>query len=115
MYYVVLCIYKGKVGRRTGHEGTEASRRIARCTLSRWVGGQRHAPAVPAAPGRTRYALYRKVDGPQGWPRWVRKISPPPEFDPWTFQLLASRYTWFESRSESCKLELKLLIFSAIV
>jgi hypothetical protein len=29
----------------------------------------------------------------QGRCRRVRKISPPPEFDPWTVQPVASRYT----------------------
>jgi hypothetical protein len=32
-----------------------------------WVGGQRHALAnLP--PGETRYLMYRRLDGPQGWP-----------------------------------------------
>ena len=56
------------------------------------VGGQRHAPtALP--PGKTRYALYRRLGGPQGRSGRVRKISPPPEFDPLTVQSVASRYT----------------------
>jgi len=43
--------------------------------------------------GKTRYPLYRRLDGPQG-PSWqVRKISPPPGFDPRTVQPVASRYT----------------------
>ena len=29
--------------------------------------------------------------GSQGWSGWVRKISPPPRFDPRTIQLVASR------------------------
>ena len=40
------------------------------------MGGQRHAPgALP--PGKTRYPLYRRLDGPQGQSGKVRKISPP--------------------------------------
>ena len=31
--------------------------------------------------------------GPQGRSGHVRKISPPPGFDPWTIQPVASRYT----------------------
>jgi len=33
-------------------------------------------------PGKTRYPLYRRLDGPQGRSGQVRKISPPPGFDP---------------------------------
>jgi len=54
------------------------------------VGGQRHAPAT-LPPVQTRYPLYRV--GPQGRCGQVRKISPPPEFDPRTVQPAASRYT----------------------
>ena len=49
------------------------------------VGGQRHAPAA-LPPGKTRYPLYRKLGGPQGRSGRVRKISPPPRFDPRTAQ-----------------------------
>jgi hypothetical protein len=56
------------------------------------VGGQRHAPAT-LPPGKTRYPLYRRLGGPQGRYRQVRKISPPPEFDPRTVQPVVSRYT----------------------
>jgi hypothetical protein len=47
------------------------------------VGGQRHAPAALAT-GRTRYPLYRRLGGPQDRSGRVRKISPPPRFDPRT-------------------------------
>jgi hypothetical protein len=56
------------------------------------VKGQRHAPAS-LLPGKTRYSLYRRLGGPQGQFGQVRKISPPPEFDPWTFQPAPCRYT----------------------
>jgi len=56
------------------------------------MGGQRHAPgALP--PGKTRYALYRRLGGPQGRSGQERKISPPPGFDLPTVQPAASRYT----------------------
>ena len=56
------------------------------------VGGQRHVPAdLPL--GKTRYPLYRRLDGPQGMSEWVWKISPPPGFDPRTVQSVTSRYT----------------------
>ena len=38
----------------------------------------------------TRYTLYRRLGGRQGRSKQVRKILPPPEFDPWT---ISSRYT----------------------
>ena len=56
------------------------------------VGGQRHNPAA-LPPGKTRYLLYRRPGGPQGRAGRVRKISPPPGFDPRTIQPVASRYT----------------------
>jgi hypothetical protein len=37
--------------------------------------------------------LYRRLGGPQGQSGWLRKISPPPGFDPRTVQPVASRYT----------------------
>jgi hypothetical protein len=56
------------------------------------VGGQLQAPgALP--PGMTRYPLYRRLGGTQGRSGLVRKILPPPGFDPRTVQPVASRYT----------------------
>ena len=54
--------------------------------------GERHAPAA-LPPVKTRYQLYRRLVGRQGLSGRVRKISPPPGFDPRTFQPVASRYT----------------------
>jgi hypothetical protein len=56
------------------------------------VGGQRHAPAILPL-GKTQYPLYRGLGGPQGRSGRVRKLSPPPGFDPRTVQTVASRYT----------------------
>ena len=55
------------------------------------MGGQHHAPAA-LPPGKIRYPLYRRLGWPQGRSGRVRKISPPPEFDPRTVQPVASRY-----------------------
>jgi len=55
------------------------------------LGGQRHDPAA-LTPVKTRYPLYRTLGGPQSWSVRVRKISPPPGFDPRTVQPVASRY-----------------------
>ena len=56
------------------------------------MGGQRHAPAA-LPPGKTRYSLWRRLGGPYGRSRRVRKISLPSVFDPRTAQPMASRYT----------------------
>ena len=53
-------------------------------------------------PGKTRYPLYRRLGGPQGRSGQVRKISPPPRFDPRTVQPVASRYTDYATRPTIC-------------
>ena len=59
----------------------------------RWgVGGQHHAPAA-LPPGKTRYPLYKRLGRSQGRSERVRKISPPPGFDPRTVQRVASHCT----------------------
>jgi hypothetical protein len=77
---------------RTGHEGLEGDKQYS-STLSLTsaldgVGGLRHAPAALSR-GKTRYPLYRRLGGPQGRSVHVRKISPPPRFDPRTVQPVA--------------------------
>ena len=52
-----------------------------------WVVNATPRPLYP------RYPLYRRVVGPQARSGRVRKISPPPGFDPRIFQPVASRYT----------------------
>jgi hypothetical protein len=52
------------------------------------VSGQHHASA--ALPW---YPLYMRLGGTQGRSERVRKISPPPGFDPRTAQPVVSRYT----------------------
>jgi len=44
--------------------------------------GSASRPRHTLPPGKTRYPLYRRLGGPQGRSGQVRKISPPPEFDP---------------------------------
>jgi hypothetical protein len=56
------------------------------------VGGQRHVSAA-LPPGKSRYTLCRRLGGSQGRSGQVRKISPPPGFDPRTVQPVANRYT----------------------
>jgi hypothetical protein len=50
-------------------------------------------PGRSLPPGKTQYPLYRRPGGTQGRSGQVRKILPPPGFDPRTVQLVASRYT----------------------
>ena len=56
------------------------------------VDGHRHTP-VALTSGKNRYPLYKRLGGRQGRSRRLRKISPPPEYDPRTVQPVASRYT----------------------
>jgi hypothetical protein len=53
------------------------------------LGGQLHAP-VALPPEKTRCPLCRRLGGPQGRSGWVGKTSPPPRFDPRTFQPITS-------------------------
>ena len=55
--------------------------------------GSASRPGRSLPPGKTRYPLYRRLGGPQGWSGEVQKISPPPGFDSRTVQPVASRYT----------------------
>jgi hypothetical protein len=55
------------------------------------VGGQRHAPA-DLPPGNTQSPVYRRLGGPHGRSRQVRKISPSQVFDPRTVRHVASSY-----------------------
>ena len=45
-----------------------------------WVVNATAQPLYPQ--GKTRYPWYRRLGGPQGRSEQVRKISPPPGFDP---------------------------------
>ena len=63
------------------------------------VGGQRHAPAALPQRKLSRYPLYRRLGGFQGWFGPVRQITPPPGFDLRTVQAVASRCNdWVNSR-----------------
>ena len=45
------------------------------------------------------YPFYRRLDGPQGRSGNLRKVSPPPGFDPRTVQPVAIRYTDYNTRA----------------
>jgi hypothetical protein len=52
---------------------------------------QRGTAVLPT--GQTRYPLYNKLGGPQGWSGRLLPPPPPPGFDPPTVQPVAIRYT----------------------
>ena len=86
---------------RTAHRG---SRGIAlpfhdHGTRRGW--GVNVTPGRSLPPGKTRCQLYRRLGGPQGRSEQVRKISPPPGFDPRTVQPVASRNTDYATRPTS--------------
>ena len=51
--------------------------------------GSASRPGRNLPPGKTQYPLYKRLGGPQGLSGQVRKISPPPGFDPRTVQPVA--------------------------
>ena len=94
---------------RTAHRG---SRGIAlpfhdHGTRRGW--GVSVTPRPLFTPGKTRYPLYRRLGGPQGRSGQVRKISPPPGFDPRTVQPVASRYTDWATRPTECHVDWRKL------
>ena len=54
--------------------------------------------------GKTWYPMYRRLGGPQGRSGQVRKISPPPGFDPWTVQPVANRFVTWLIKINTCEL-----------
>ena len=61
--------------------------------------GSASRPGRSLPPGKTRYPLYRRLGGPQDRSGQVRKISfAPPDWDPRTFQPVASHYTDYATR-----------------
>jgi hypothetical protein len=52
----------------------------------------------PLYPREILYPLYRRLCGPQGRSGRLRKISPPPAFDPPIIQPVVSRYTDLATR-----------------
>jgi hypothetical protein len=56
-----------------------------------WVVNSTPRPLYPEK--QTWYPLYRRLSGPQGRSGRLRKISPPPGFDPRTVQPVVSRCT----------------------
>ena len=62
-------------------------------------------------PGKQRrYPLHRRLGRPQGRSRRIRKLSPPPGFDPRTVQPVASRNTDWAIAAHTCNLMTSNLI-----
>jgi len=75
----------------TGRTALMESRGIALLYLdhvTRRGEGSASRPDRSLPPGKTRYPLYRRLGGPQGWSGQVRKISPPPGSDPLVHQVV---------------------------
>ena len=83
---------------RTAHRGSRGIVLPFRDHGTRRGEGSTSRPSRSLPPGKTRYPLYRRLGGPQGRSGQVRKISPPPGFDPRTVQPVASRYTDYATR-----------------
>jgi hypothetical protein len=88
---------KGKFRPITGHDSPEGEERyISTLSLTSssdlgWVVKATPLPLYPRE--RDLYPLYRRLSEPQRQCGRVRKISPPPGFDPRTAHPVASRYT----------------------
>jgi hypothetical protein len=63
--------------------------------------GAASRPGLFLPPGKTRYPLYGRLGGLQGRSGQVRKISPPPGFDPRTLKPVAIRYTDWGNRPKA--------------
>ena len=98
---ILQCTIAQALGLCTGRTVHRGSRGIA---LSFHDHGTRRGEGAASRsgrslpPGKARYPLYMRLGGPQGRSGQVRKISPPPEFDPRTVQPVASRYTDWATR-----------------
>ena len=66
-------------------------------------------------PGKTRYSLYRRLDGNQDRYGEVRKISPLTGFDPRTVQPVANRYTDYTTWPTRSKMHSKYYSFVLLV
>jgi len=91
----IYCVYKVekvkvKVTLEQVHDSAEGEKNysstLPSTSVLNAVGDQRHAPAA-LPPRKTRYPLYRRLDGPQGKYGQVRKISPPPGYKVETYKI----------------------------
>jgi hypothetical protein len=84
---------KGARNRPEGPDGVEV-KLFSFVTSALEEGGWSAPRSGRFTPRKTRYSLYSRLGGPQGRSGHVRKMSPPPGFNPRTVQHLASRYSY---------------------
>ena len=77
---------------RTAHRGSRCLALLFHDHALEGGEGSASRPGRSLSPEKTRYPLYRRLGGPKGRSGQVRKISPPPRFDPRNAQPVASRY-----------------------
>jgi len=82
----------------TAHRGSRGTLYSFLATALEGGEGSASRPGRFLPSGKTRYPLYRRLGGPQCRSGQVRKISPPPGFDPGTVQPVARRYTEYATR-----------------
>ena len=74
------------------------------------VEGSASHPGHSLPQGKTQYPLYRRLGGPQGQSGQVRKISPPPGFDPQTVHPVAICYTNYATQHMECWWDTPLML-----
>ena len=97
---LVLCRIKGKIHTITCHEdpGGEQMRSSTLSLTSALDGeGMLNAKPLPLYP---QEHTVRITVGPHGISGRARKISPQPEFDPWSVQDVATRHTGWQPYTE---------------
>ena len=101
IYIKVKCILVQALRLCTGRTAHTGSRGIALPFLDHDTRGGRGVSITPRplfTPGKDPVPIVQKLGGPQGRSGQVRKISPPPGFDPRTVQSVANRYTDYATR-----------------
>jgi len=94
---------------RTAHRGSRGIALLFLDHSTRRGEGSASRPGRSFPPGKTRYPLYRRLGGSQGLSGQVRKISPPPGFDPRTVQPVACRYIDWATWPMSIEVEVRKL------
>ena len=78
---------------RTAHRGSRGIALLFHDHGARRGWGVSFTPRPLFTPEKDPVHIVQEAEWPQGRSGQVRQISPPPEFDPWTFQPIANRYT----------------------
>jgi len=92
---------------RTAHRGSRGIALLVHDHGTRREWGVSVTPRSLFTPGKDPVPIVQWLGGPQGRSAQVRKISPPPGFDPRTVQPIASRYTDWATRP-TCNITLTI-------